>query len=66
MKSVIVTSELYGSDTFGPYDTAQLADEAITRLKTAAEQQNDDVEREYSIVDAEDDGEDESDDSERR
>jgi hypothetical protein len=46
-------SEVYGADTFGPYDSPEEAAQAIDRLKESAAALKDGVERRYTVEDAE-------------
>jgi len=46
---VITQSDLYGEETFGPYDSTGEAQAAINRIKAEADKLNDGVERRYFI-----------------
>jgi hypothetical protein len=50
---VVMESEVYGADTFGPYDSPEEAAQAIDRLKESAAALKDGVERRYTVEDAE-------------
>ncbi len=43
-----VTSDKYGSEDYGPYDSLEDAKAGITRVKAKAAQYGDGVDREYS------------------
>ena len=46
---LVVSSDLYGEGTYGPYDTRLEAEAAADRIEAAALELADGVEREYSI-----------------
>ncbi len=48
--SLIVTSEEFGPDLYGPYDSEKDAEEARERIEAKAAELKDGIEREYTII----------------